>query len=161
MALGKSLPSLLMKLTFSATLVLTTFATPSPRLNDASQSAAPTITTSSGTYQGGLNQSQNVEYFKGVRYGQPPVGNLRFSAPLAASTPSNSSDGGVQVQDATVFGNACPQLVRTSLATLAPPFCERHNALTSSVLIALGRRFHNFIRQPITRSGYCRRLSIS
>ena len=71
----------------------------------AAPTPSPTITTSSGTYAGSVNQQADVETFLGLRYGQPPVGSLRFKAPVAVSTPPTG------VQDATNFGNACAQQV--------------------------------------------------
>lgn len=100
------LPSLLQGLVLLS-LVFPSIAAPSALFfrDNASPETFPTITTSSGVYRGGLNQSQGVEFFKGIRYGVPPVGNLRFAAPIAAS---DSSD---VIKDATNFGNACPQQV--------------------------------------------------
>ena len=158
MAPTNELFSTLLTFAFSAALVLTAFAAPSSLSDDASTS--PTITTSSGAYRGGLNQSQGVEFFKGVRYGQPPIGNLRFAASVAASAPPDG--GGEQVQDATNFGNACPQLVRTTLCSRClDSVYARHNVLTSGFIIALGRRIYNLVRQPIARGGYCGGLLVS
>lgn len=70
----------------------------------ASSQTAPLVTTSSGSYRGVVDSAANIDVFKGIRYAQAPVGRLRFAAPVAA----RSSQG---VQDASKFGNVCPQAV--------------------------------------------------
>ncbi|TDL29725.1 alpha/beta-hydrolase [Rickenella mellea] len=64
----------------------------------------PSINTSSGIFCGAVNATSRIESFKGVRYAQPPIGDLRFAAPLRLT---RSPD---DIQDASNFGNACPQL---------------------------------------------------
>lgn len=46
-----------------------------------------------------------VREFKGIPYAQPPVGDLRWSLPKAASARSG-------ILDATQYKNACPQIER-------------------------------------------------
>ncbi|EPT05372.1 hypothetical protein FOMPIDRAFT_1156199 [Fomitopsis schrenkii] len=61
---------------------------------------SPTVALDYGTYQGVT--SGQVTSFLGIKYAQPPVGNLRFAAPQ----PPTSFTG---VADATSFGAVCPQ----------------------------------------------------
>jgi para-nitrobenzyl esterase len=55
-----------------------------------------------GTFQGKLDTTGTVRQFFGVRYAQPVTFNLRWKPPQPV-TPS------VVTQDATQFGNHCPQ----------------------------------------------------
>ncbi|KAF8529673.1 alpha/beta-hydrolase [Hysterangium stoloniferum] len=61
------------------------------------------ITTSIGTFQGYLNSTSHLEIWKGIPFAQPPVGALRFKAPVGVIVPFEG------VQDATSFGADCPQ----------------------------------------------------
>jgi len=66
--------------------------------------AAPTrVTAPDGTFQGKLDTTGAVREFLGLRYAQPVTGNLRWRAPQPV-TPA------VATQDATQFGNHCPQV---------------------------------------------------
>jgi len=72
----------------------------------ASPAAPPLlIQTSIGTFQGFANATAGFEAWLGVPYAQPPVGKLRFKAPVSITRPFKG------VQDATSFGDACPQPV--------------------------------------------------
>ncbi|KAH9481763.1 Lipase 1 [Psilocybe cubensis] len=51
----------------------------------------------------GVTQPNGPDKFLGIPFAQPPVGNLRFKAPVAITAPSNA------IHDASVFGNVCPQ----------------------------------------------------
>jgi para-nitrobenzyl esterase len=65
--------------------------------------AAPTLVTApDGTFQGKLDTTGAMREFLGIRYAQPVTGNLRWKAPQPV-TPA------VATQDATQFGNHCPQ----------------------------------------------------
>src|SRR5690242_5648667 len=62
--------------------------------------AAPVVTTASGDVRG--TDDGRVAVWKGIRYAQPPVGELRWRAPVAAEPWAG-------VADATAFGAAAPQ----------------------------------------------------
>src|ERR1700751_5196842 len=63
-------------------------------------SAEPEVSTSAGRVRGRVEQGNAV--FRGVPFAHPPVGNLRFQAPV----PAAAWDG---VRDAAAFGPQCPQ----------------------------------------------------
>jgi para-nitrobenzyl esterase len=60
------------------------------------------VTAPDGTYQGMLDTTSTVRQFLGIRYAQPVTSNLRWRPPQPV-TPSAAT------QDATQFGNHCPQ----------------------------------------------------
>jgi para-nitrobenzyl esterase len=65
--------------------------------------AAPTLVAApDGVFQGKLDPTGTVREFLGVRYAQPVTGDLRLTAPQPV-TPTAAT------QDATRFGNHCPQ----------------------------------------------------
>jgi hypothetical protein len=63
--------------------------------------SSPLIGLSSGTFRGCT--VNGTERWLGIPYAQPPVGALRFKAPLPISRPAKG------VQDAFEFSYACPQ----------------------------------------------------
>ncbi|KAI5122752.1 hypothetical protein M0805_009835 [Coniferiporia weirii] len=61
------------------------------------------VSLSSGSFEG-VRTSNGTERWLGIPYAQPPVGSLRFKAPVPiAKAPKG-------VQNASQFGDACPQL---------------------------------------------------
>ncbi|KAL9109755.1 MAG: hypothetical protein Q9227_005624 [Pyrenula ochraceoflavens] len=48
--------------------------------------SAPTAVTRNGTYQGSYSSSYNQDFFLGIPYAQPPVGNNRFSIPQSLNS---------------------------------------------------------------------------
>ncbi len=62
--------------------------------------AAPQVRVSAGLLRGA--ESGDVVAFKGIPYAKPPVGDLRWRAPVPAPAWTG-------VKDATAFGNACLQ----------------------------------------------------
>ncbi|WP_165421008.1 carboxylesterase family protein [Bradyrhizobium sp. Leo170] len=65
--------------------------------------AAPArVTAPDGTFEGKFDTTGTMREFLGIRYAQPVTGNLRWKAPQPVR-PS------VATQDATQFGNHCPQ----------------------------------------------------
>ena len=69
---------------------------------DRSLAASTLVAAPDGTFQGKLDATGTVRQFLGVRYAQPVTLNLRWKPPQPV-TPS------VVTQDATQFGNHCPQ----------------------------------------------------
>ena len=69
---------------------------------DRSLAASTLVAAPDGTFQGKLNTTGTVRQFLGVRYAQPVTLNQRWKPPQPV-TPS------VVTQDATQFGNHCPQ----------------------------------------------------
>ncbi|XP_015795473.1 cholinesterase [Tetranychus urticae] len=67
----------------------------------------PLIKTESCVYKGSVGQSNGVTLlsWKGIRYGQPPIGDLRFKPPQPTICTNN------KIIDATVSTNLCPQLL--------------------------------------------------
>ena len=71
------------------------------------------IKLKTGTFRG-LSTSDGTEKWLGIPFALPPVGQLRFKAPIPITKASNS------IMDASTFGNACPQ----PAATLGAPIAE-------------------------------------
>ena len=71
----------------------------------------PQVMTKSGAVVGTTDVKTGSHAFRGIAYAQPPVGDLRFKAPV----PAVPWEG---VLDATEFGSACAQVYYEELATL-------------------------------------------
>ncbi|EKM61505.1 uncharacterized protein PHACADRAFT_248163 [Phanerochaete carnosa HHB-10118-sp] len=85
-------------------------ALPTVAVATATPDASLVVKVSSGTFQGSTASSpNNTDQWLGIPFAQPPVGNLRFKSPVALTKPSHS------VQDASQFGNACPQVPSDTL----------------------------------------------
>ena len=69
---------------------------------DRSLAASTLVKAPDGTFQGKLDTTGTMRQFLGVRYAEPVTFNQRWKPPLPV-TPS------VVTQDATQFGNHCPQ----------------------------------------------------
>ncbi|KIK53320.1 hypothetical protein GYMLUDRAFT_265047 [Collybiopsis luxurians FD-317 M1] len=67
------------------------------------QNGSLIIQTTSGTFRG-VETGNGTEQWLGIPYAFPPVGSLRFKAPVPFHDDSHSS-----VKAADTFGNACPQ----------------------------------------------------
>jgi para-nitrobenzyl esterase len=65
----------------------------------------PVVSTRGGLVGG--TESNGVQVFRGIPYASPPVGRLRFAAPVAHDSWSG-------VRDATRFGPAPPQSMRAT-----------------------------------------------
>lgn len=78
--------------------------------------SAPDVTLTSGTFRG-VSTSNGTEKWLGIPYALPPVGSLRFKAPVPISKPSTG------VKDASSFGDACPQPASTSLGAAVGEDC--------------------------------------
>ncbi|PIL31444.1 hypothetical protein GSI_06145 [Ganoderma sinense ZZ0214-1] len=71
--------------------------------SDASgTSTSLVVDTTSGTFRGVANTT-GIDHWLGIPYAEAPVGSLRFKAPLPFTKRSAA------VQNASTFGNACPQ----------------------------------------------------
>nr|XP_033328389.1 crystal protein-like [Megalopta genalis] len=85
------------------------------------------VRTASGPVRGYVEQTQfrNLDYsiFKGIPFAEPPLGNLRFRAPVPIAP-------WTEVLDATEEGPICPQidkLIRRALAPTGDEDCLRLN----------------------------------
>ncbi|KAG6885765.1 hypothetical protein C0992_004908 [Termitomyces sp. T32_za158] len=100
----RTIPSLLV-------LAVTTFSPAAAELLD--------VRLNIGTFRG-VSTPQGIEKWIGIRYGQAPVGPLRFKAPVPISpVPPNA-----KIMNASTFGNACPQLPTDLGAPLGAPIAE-------------------------------------
>jgi len=75
-------------------------------------SAEPEVSTSAGRVRGRVEHGHAV--FRGIPFAQPPVGELRFQAPV----PARSWDG---VRAAAEFGPQCPQALFPGAPRAAEP----------------------------------------
>ena len=80
---------------FVGLLSLTTFTSSTPTTK------APTVRVKNGTLEGVHSSTYEQDFFLGVPYAQPPVGNLRFRQ----AQPLNTSWDGVR--EAKEFQNLC------------------------------------------------------
>lgn len=66
--------------------------------------SSPTVKVKNGTLRGLYNGEWDQDFFLGIPYAQPPVGELRFRWPQSLNS---SYDGGTR--DATEYGYSCYQ----------------------------------------------------
>ncbi|CAA7266823.1 unnamed protein product [Cyclocybe aegerita] len=69
----------------------------------------------------GIVTPNGTEKWLGIPFAQPPVGSLRFKAPVPITAPSRA------IKDASAFGNACPQPPVASLGAPVGEDCLRLN----------------------------------
>ncbi|KAJ7259139.1 Alpha/Beta hydrolase protein [Mycena haematopus] len=86
-----------------------------------------TVTLDYGTFTGLTNTSTGIVYFRGVRFADPPLGNLRWRAPVS---PPSTHLGNV---DASQYGPAC---IPTS-AIDAVPGATSEDCLFGNVFIPI------------------------
>ena len=88
-------------------------------------SAAPspdlTVGLTIGSFRGVSSVANGTEKWLGLPFAEPPVGKLRFKAPV----PLKSKVKGVQ--DASNFGDACPQLPDPTLGASMSENCLNLN----------------------------------
>ena len=101
MVVIKALPALF--------LLIAHCASSPAELESTGGSVAPVVSLTSGNFLGQTSAINRTDRWLGIPYAEPPVGSLRFKAPVAITKPSQS------VQSATEFGNACPQVPSNSL----------------------------------------------
>lgn len=70
-------------------------------VNYTPTTAGPTVKTLNGTYVGYHNELYNQDFFLGMPFAQPPLGDLRFAPPASL----NSSWSGVR--NASTYGTSC------------------------------------------------------
>ncbi|KAH7912797.1 alpha beta-hydrolase [Hygrophoropsis aurantiaca] len=95
----------------SLQFVLEVFSVPTSSLD---------VVTTTGTFRGQSN-ANGTDSWLGIPYAQPPVGTLRFKAPVPILQVPQ------QVQDASQFGDACPQPPSTSLGATMSENCLNLN----------------------------------
>ena len=95
----------------------------------APASARPTVVLASGAVEGVVEESMRV--FRGIPYAEPPVGALRWRAPVpkAAWKPA--------VVDASTDGNGCPQIC--DMPKLACPVKQSEDCLFLNVFAPLAQ----------------------
>jgi carboxylesterase type B len=97
-------------------MILTILLTPLLTLTKLVLAAGLQIKTTQGVYEGATT-SAGVERWLGIPFAQPPTGNLRFQAP---HTITEVFPG---VQNASSFGNACPQPQTSRLGATVDEDC--------------------------------------
>ncbi|KAJ7690144.1 alpha/beta-hydrolase [Mycena rosella] len=86
-------------------------------LHRFSVGAAPLdVSLNTGTFRG-ISTPNGTEKWLGIPFAQPPVGALRFKAPVPIATASAG------ITNASSFGNACPQPPSTSLGAAVAEDC--------------------------------------
>lgn len=88
---------------------VSTLASPAGSLYGGS----PMVTVKNGTIKGKYSPEYDQDFFLGVPFAQPPVGDLRFTIPQSANT---SWDG---VYDATKYSSAVRKLLEILMFDLA------------------------------------------
>ncbi|KAJ7983155.1 alpha/beta-hydrolase [Mycena polygramma] len=83
----------------------------------AESAALSTVTLDYGTYTGLTNTTNGIIYFRGVRFADPPVGELRFRAPVS---PPTTNVGNV---NATNFGAECIATTQTATTSVTSEDC--------------------------------------
>lgn len=96
-----------------------------------SNSIWPIVETGLGRIKGTIEQTllNNREYyaFRGIPYGKPPIGALRFKAPVAA-------DAWPDILDGSKFGNACAQPNMYMTSFIGSEDCLTLNVFTPGII---------------------------
>ncbi|KAH7105923.1 carboxyesterase [Auriculariales sp. MPI-PUGE-AT-0066] len=69
----------------------------------------PTVETAYTIFQGTPSTEPGVQFFGGIRYAQPPLGDLRWRAPQALDESPPARGVAKNVTDASAYGNICLQ----------------------------------------------------
>lgn len=81
------------------------------------------VSTTSGTFRGVSSAPNKTDKWLGIPFAQPPLGSLRFKAPFPLAVPSPHG----QIQDASQFGDACPQEPSATLGAAMSEDCLKLN----------------------------------
>lgn len=100
-------------------MLLAALLTSAALLVDAAPLAAPlsTVTLDYGSFTGLTNTTNGIIYFRGIRFADPPVGDLRWRAPVS---PPTKKLGKV---NATKFANACIATSQTAATSSTSEDC--------------------------------------
>jgi hypothetical protein len=100
--------------------------------------ASLNASTKIGHFIGSRNESTSIESWLGIRFAEPPIGHMRFRAPVKIT------GGASTVHNATKFGNACPQMLSSTLGAAQAEDClflnvrKTCNAVDYLIYVALG-----------------------
>jgi hypothetical protein len=67
--------------------------------SDRASCASPTANVLNGSYTGAHNEFYNQDLFLGIPYAQPPIGNLRFRAPVPLKSTWKGTRDAVRYSD--------------------------------------------------------------
>ena len=84
------------------------------------------VNLTSGKFIGTTTTADGIDKWLGVPFAQPPVGSLRFKAPVPITRPHTG------IRNATQFGNACPQVPS---ANLGAPMAEDCLVLNVNIVL--------------------------
>lgn len=94
-------------------------------------------------YEGFQNTTIGINYFRGIRYGQAPIGPLRWRPPVLADSEADGHYGAIV--DATQFGPACYQSIPPWSMTprnLFATYGESEDCLLLDVLVPVSPTSH-------------------
>ncbi|PSS29745.1 hypothetical protein PHLCEN_2v2893 [Hermanssonia centrifuga] len=87
------------------------------RASSDSSTNTLSVHLTSGSFAGESLAANGTERWLGIPFAQPPLGSLRFKAPVAITRPSQI------LRNATQFGNACPQAASAGLGASISEDC--------------------------------------
>ncbi len=95
-------------MTFFFSLLLAVFSFLQPRFYAAPIEPGDVVDIGYAKYQGNRSFDNTVAYL-GLPYAEPPLGEMRFRAPLPLNTTRITAQAGGQVVDATEYPDFCVQ----------------------------------------------------